>query len=56
MPPAKGKSFLHLLEVYVDDFIQLEQMTDAISLHHCIRALLHGIHSVSPPGNIGPQQ
>jgi hypothetical protein len=38
-----------LLEVYLDDFIQLAQMTDPHKLRHLSRAVLHGIHSVSPP-------
>ena len=42
-------AFLHLLEVYVDDFIHLAQTTDVAALRHCSRAILHGIHSVFPP-------
>ena len=48
----KSKSaaaFLHMLEVYVDDFVQLAQSTDPAVLRHCSRAVLHGIHSVFPP-------
>jgi hypothetical protein len=41
--------FLHLIEVYVDDFIQLAQTTDPNQLEHLARAILHGIHSVFPP-------
>ena len=41
-------SFLHLLEVYVNDFIQLAQTKDEETLRHLSRALLHGIHSVFP--------
>ncbi len=46
---VKGRAFLHMLEVYVDDFIQLAQTTNLEKLRHCSRALLHGIHSVFPP-------
>jgi hypothetical protein len=41
--------FLHLVEVYVDDFIQLAQTTDPEQLEHLSCAILHGIHSVFPP-------
>jgi hypothetical protein len=44
--------FVHLLEVYIDDFIQLAQMTDPAQLHHLSRAVLHGIHSVFPPPSV----
>jgi len=44
--------FLHLFEVYVDDFIGLLQSTDeAILLHHS-RALLHAIHQQFPPPSV----
>ena len=43
---------MHMLEVFVDDFIQLAQTTDEKALRHCSRAVLHGIHSVFPPPNI----
>ena len=46
---AQGASFLHMLEVYVDDFIQLAQSSNPDVLRHCSRAALHGIHSVFPP-------
>ena len=39
-------SFLHLLEVYVDDFIQMAQTTNRAALCHLSRPLLHGVHSV----------
>jgi len=45
----EGLAFLHMLEVFVDDFIQLAQTTDESALRHCSRAVLHGIHSVFPP-------
>jgi hypothetical protein len=44
-----ANKFLHLIEVYVDDFIQLAQTTDPQQLEHLSRAILHGIHSVFPP-------
>ena len=40
------QDFLHLLEVHVDDFIQLVQMTDPIQLLYLSHTLLHGIYSV----------
>ncbi|KAL7546620.1 hypothetical protein ACHAWF_015384 [Thalassiosira exigua] len=47
--PEAGARFLHMVEVYVDDFIQLAQTSDRDMLLHCSRALLHAIHSVFPP-------
>jgi hypothetical protein len=44
-----AQKFVHLIEVYVDDFIQLAQTTDPAQLEHLARAILHGIHSVFPP-------
>ena len=44
--------FLHLIEVYIDDFIQLAQCTDPTKLLHISRAILHGIHSIFPPPTI----
>ena len=41
--------FTHLLEVYIDDFIQLAQTQDPTQLTHLSRALLHAIHAVFPP-------
>jgi hypothetical protein len=35
--------------MYVDDFINLAQMTNEAVLWHCTRALLEAIHSVFPP-------
>jgi len=46
---ATSTKFLHMLEAYVDDFIQLVQTKDPKVLMHCSRALMHGIHSVFPP-------
>ena len=48
----EGAAFLHMLEVFVDDFVQLAQTTDEEALRHCSRAVLHGIHSVFPPPNV----
>ena len=48
----EGKTFLHMLEVFVDDFIQLAQTTEEGALRHCSRAVLHGIHSVFPPPKV----
>ena len=49
MSTRQARTFLQLLEVYVDDFVQLAQSTDTDRLRHLRRALLHGIHSVFPP-------
>mmetsp|Transcript_9483 Transcript_9483/g.19992 ORF Transcript_9483/g.19992 Transcript_9483/m.19992 type:complete len:96 (-) Transcript_9483:743-1030(-) len=46
---VQSKSFLQLLESFLDDFMHLVQSTDPKMLHHCSQALLHGIHSVFPP-------
>ena len=43
------ESYLHVMEVYVDDFCTLVQTSDVAVLRHVSRALLHAIHSVSPP-------
>ena len=47
-----AQAFLHLLEVYIDDFIQLAQCTDPAQLLHLTRAILHGIHSIFPPPSV----
>ena len=52
MTGQQGEKFLHMLEVYVDVFIQLSQTDDEEALRQCSRALLHGIHSVFPPPSI----
>ena len=44
--------FLHLLKVYVDNFIQMAQTSDRDALRHLSRALLHGVHSVFPPPEV----
>ena len=41
--------FTHLLEVYIDNFIQLAQTTNQEQLRHLARAVLQGIHLVFPP-------
>ena len=43
---------MHLIEVYIDDFIQLAQCTDPDKLLHLSRAILHGIHSIFPPPTV----
>ena len=48
-PLFPQKDFCHLVEVYVDDFIQAAQTTDADRLRHLSSSLLHAIHSVFPP-------
>ena len=61
LPPAltmadqnstKVQEFLHLLKVYINDFIQLAQCTDPTQLLHLSCAILHGIHSVFPPPSV----
>ena len=52
LPPSNHtnkKLFAHLIEVFIDDFIQAAQTTDEATLRHLSSALLHGIHSVFPP-------
>jgi hypothetical protein len=49
---AQAAKFVHLIEVYVDDFIQLAQTTDPQQLEHLSRAILHAIHSVFPPPEV----
>ena len=41
-------SFLHMVESYVDDFIQLVQSPNSRVLRHCSCTLLHAVHSVFP--------
>ena len=41
--------FLHLFEVYVDNFIGMVQSTDETILRHHSQALLHAIHQLFPP-------
>lgn len=48
----EGRKFLHLLEVFVDDFIQLTQTSNEEESRHCSRAVFHGIHSVFPPSAV----
>ena len=49
---SETQEFLHLLEVYIDDFIQLAQCTDPTQLLHLSCAILHGIHSIFPPPSV----
>jgi hypothetical protein len=44
--------FTHLMEVYINNFIQLAQTMDVHQLEHLSRAMLHAIHSVFPPPTI----
>ena len=61
LPPDKWASqergstpggFVHMLEVYVDDFCALAQSTNAVELRHISQALLHSVHDVFPPPEI----
>jgi hypothetical protein len=47
--PAIREQFFHLFECFVDDYIALLQSTDADTLRHHSRALLHSIHQIFPP-------
>ena len=51
---AKGDDapFLHLIEIYVDDFVAMTQTSSPDKLLHLSRAMLHGIHSVFPPPDV----
>ena len=55
----QGAKFLHMLEVYMEDFIQLSQTDDKEALRGCSRALLHRIHNVFLPpaisGHVGEE-
>jgi hypothetical protein len=44
--------FCHLLETFVDDFINIAQTAHVEQLWHICQALLHAIHSVFPPPQI----
>jgi len=57
LPPSKWpeeglddtcKKYLHLMEVYVDDFCTIVQTSDVKQLRHLSRSLLHAIHKVFP--------
>ena len=43
--------FLHLLEVFVDDFIQIAQTDDVAALRGLSRKLMTAVHSIFPPTN-----
>ena len=47
-----GRSFLHILELLVDDCIQLAQTTDEKAAIHYSKDLLHRIHRVVSPTQI----
>ena len=52
LPPSnlvQPKAFGHLVEVFIDDFIQAAQTTDETTLRHLSSSLLHGIHYIFPP-------
>ena len=40
------------IEVYIDDFIAMTNNLHKHNIKHMSRAILHGIHSISPPPNI----
>ena len=48
----RAMEFVHLFEVYMDDFIGLAQTEDAEQLRGMSRDLLTAIHSVFPPPNV----
>ena len=43
---------LHVMEVYVDDFCTMVQMSNKNMLTHVSRSLLHAIHDVFPPPSV----
>ena len=47
--PTTRTHLRHLFEVYVDDYCALLQATDADTIRHHSRALLHAIHQIFPP-------
>jgi hypothetical protein len=47
--PVTPEELVHLIEVYVDDFIVMLQATDIAQLDHIACAVLHSIHDVFPP-------
>ena len=48
MTGQEGAKFLHMIEVYVDDLVQLAQTDNEEVLQQCSQALLNGIYSVFP--------
>ena len=44
--------YLHVMEVYVDDFCTTVQTSDITQFQHTFRALLHTIHNILPPPSI----
>ena len=49
---GNSENFTHLLEVYIDDFIQLLQTTNPNQLAHLSPALLHAIHTMFLPHEV----
>ena len=48
----KDAALLHLLEVYIDDFIAMIQCTDIPELTRLTRCILHGITDIFPPPDV----
>ena len=48
----KDLAFLHLLEVYIDDFIALIQSTDEEEITRLTRCILQGITDIFPPPDL----
>ena len=46
------KTYMHMMEVFVDDFCTMVQTSGIHTLRHISRSLLHTIHSVPPSPNI----
>ena len=49
---VSAKTFLRLLEIYIDDFIALIQSTSIDDITHLTRSLLRAITDISPPPEI----
>lgn len=48
----KAPQFLHLLEVYIDNFVQLAQTSDPAALRGLLRKLMTAIHDMFPPPSV----
>ena len=48
----RAPEFLHLLEVFVDDFIQMAQTDDVAALRGLSRKLMTAVHSIFPPTKV----
>ena len=46
------EKLLHLLEVYIDDFIGMIQLTDEAELRHFTRSILRAINEIFPPPDV----